>query len=200
MNFSGKPIICDVDLTFVDSGRPWTEWMEAVYGVAPDWSQTEPGELYHYNLSKYFPEPKVNQIPPYDYWEDPFLYDKMKPLPGAVEALYALKLAGHPIRFVSYCKKGHFGSKARFLKRETSHFLDLEHGTTGDGFYATKVKSGVAGAVIIDDRNEFLNQFGPEVIKIKFATPYTQSALPTCSYDLETCDWYEIRDFLLDIL
>lgn len=193
-------IICDVDLTFVDSGTPWLGWMKAVYGAEPDFSKSSGDGQLHYNLSKYFPEPKVHQIPPYDYWEDPFLYDKMTPLPFAVSALRTLKAAGHPIRFVSYCKKGHFGSKARFLKRETGSFLDLENGTTGDGFYATKVKSGVSGGVIIDDRNEFLNQFGPGVIKIKFKTPYTQSVEPNCIYDLETDDWIEIRDFLLDIL
>lgn len=193
-------ILVDVDLTFVDSGTPWFQWLEDVYGVAPDMSKGPGNGQIHYNLGKYFPAPLVEQISPHDYWEDMFLYDRLKPLPGAVNALKTLKEAGYPIRFVSHCKKGHFSSKARMVKRETSHFLDIEKGSTGDGFYATKVKSGVSGRVIIDDRNEFLNQFGDDVIKIKFKTPYTQFEDPRVKYDFESDDWDEILQFLLDTL
>lgn len=190
----------DVDLTFVDSGTPWIEWLEKVYGVKMDLSLPPPnpqGMLY-YNVSKYFPPAKVHQLSPYEFWEDPYLYDKLKPLPGAVEAVAAWAKAGHFNHFVSYCMKGHFSSKVRFLKRETEEFFSLEPGS-GHAFYATKHKAGVDVDVIIDDRNEFLNQFGPEVIKIKFKTPYDQSEELKTSIDLETDDWYTIRDFVLDI-
>lgn len=195
-----RAVICDIDLTFVDSGTPWLNWLVSVYGVEPDFTIKAPGDLIHYNLSKYFPKPLIHQINPYDFWEDPHLYDKLRPIKGAVQALESIKAAGHPIRFGSYCKNGHFSSKARMVKRETSHFLDIETGATGDGFYATKVKNGIKGAVIIDDRNQFLNQFDDDVIKIKFLTPYTQDEAPRCKYDLETDDWAEIRDFTIDIL
>ncbi|ARB11662.1 putative 5'(3')-deoxyribonucleotidase [Pectobacterium phage vB_PatM_CB7] len=197
------PILIDVDLTFVDSGWPWLSWMESVYQVVPstalmvkDFNETG---LYNYNLSKYFPTRGQEAIPPYEFWEDPHLYDKLKPLPGAVDAVRRLHEAGHPIRFVSYCKKGHFSSKVRFLKRHCP-FLDLDNGTDGSGFYATKVKAGVAGGVIIDDRNQFLNQFPDDVIKIKFDTPFSQDVDPRTNYDLTSADWKEIADWLLENL
>lgn len=194
------PIIVDVDQTFVDSATPWIQWCEDVYGVPVDWSKSPPSGQMHYNIGEYFPSPKRHQPLPLMFWEDPFLYDKLRPLPGAVVVLRKLKSLGHPIRFVSYCKNGHFSSKARMLKRETADFLDLEAGSTGDGFYATKAKAGVAGGVIIDDRNEFLNQFADDVLKIKMWTPFTQSVEPRCKYDLEAHSWKQIGDFLLATL
>ncbi|WNT48166.1 hypothetical protein SPLA5a_PHROGS00083 [Salmonella phage SPLA5a] len=190
----------DVDLTFVDSGTPWLQWMEQVYGVKADYNLPDinPQGMDYYNLSKYFPPAKVNQLPPYEFWEDPYLYDKLRPRAGAVDAVAAWAAAGHFNHFVSYCKKGHFSSKVRFLKRETEEFFSIEPGS-GHGFYATKNKAGIKIDVIIDDRNEFLNQFGPEVIKIKFKTPYDQSEELRVSLDLETDDWNVIKDFVLDI-
>ena len=54
----------DVDLTFVDSGTPWIEWLEKVYGVKMDLSLPPPnpqGMLY-YNVSKYFPPAKASRL------------------------------------------------------------------------------------------------------------------------------------------
>lgn len=194
------PILVDVDLTFVDSGWPWLDWMVSVYQIPADHDAMQ-GDLdsfglFNYNLSKYFPNRCKEAIPPYEFWEDPHLYDKLVPLPGAVEAIRRLHEAGHPIRFVSYCKKGHFSSKVRFLKRHCP-FLDLEGGE-GDGFYATKYKAGVAGGIIIDDRNQFLNQFPDDVVKIKFDTPFTQDEEPRTQYDLTTSHWDRIADFILE--
>jgi hypothetical protein len=195
-----EPILVDVDLTFVDSGTPWMDWLVNVNGCNPDFSKSPENGQIHYNLGKYFPAPGEYGVCPFEFWEDPYLYDKLRPMFGAVSALESLKKEGHPIRFVSHCKTGHFSSKARFLKRECGHFLDLEKGTTGDGFYATKVKSGVSGRVIIDDRNEFLNQFSDDVIKIKFKTSYTQTVPPRVGYDLETNSWLKIKEFILDTI
>lgn len=196
-------IIIDVDLTFVDSGTPWLHWMEQVYKVPPnaEMIQKDLDEKGHldYNLSVYFPSPLKSQIPPYEFWEDPHLYDKMEPMPGAVLAIRRLWSAGHPIRLVSFCKKGHFSSKVRFLKHYLP-FLDLDKGTDGSGFYATKVKSGVSGGVIIDDRHNFLNQFPDDVIKVKFDTLYSQEEEPRVQYDLVSRNWAEIANFLLETL
>lgn len=203
MSFTKTPILIDVDLTFVDSGWPWLEWMENVYQIPADRLLMEKDHaqygLFNYNLSKYFPTRCKQAIEPYEFWEDPHLYDKMVPREGAVEAVRRLHEAGHPIRFVSYCKKGHFSSKVRFLKRHCP-FLDLDNGTDGSGFYATKVKAGVAGGVIIDDRNQFLNQFPDDVVKVKFNTPFTQDEEPRTQYDLASNDWNVIAEWLLETL
>lgn len=201
VNKTKTPILIDVDLTFVDSGWPWLDWMESVYQVAPSISLMEKEVhetgLYNYNLSKYFPTRCKEAIGPYEFWEDPHLYDKLTPIAGAVDAIKRLYDAGHPIRFVSYCKKGHFSSKVRFLKRHCP-FLDLDGGKDGSGFWATKNKAGVKGGVIIDDRHQFLNQFEDDVVKIKFRTQFSQDEAPRTNYDLVSDCWAEIADFILD--
>lgn len=201
VNKTKTPILIDVDLTFVDSGWPWLDWMESVYQVGPSISLMEKEVhetgLYNYNLSKYFPTRCKEAIGPYEFWEDPHLYDKLTPIAGAVDAIKRLYDAGHPIRFVSYCKKGHFSSKVRFLKRHCP-FLDLDGGKDGSGFWATKNKAGVKGGVIIDDRHQFLNQFEDDVVKIKFRTQFSQDEAPRTNYDLVSDCWAEIADFILD--
>jgi len=201
--YNKTPIIIDVDLTVVDSGWPWMDWMATVYDMPPNQEMLDKdsanGGLINYNLSVYFPDRCKEAIPPYEFWEDPHLYDKLRPIPGVVEAVKALHEAGHPIRFVSYCKKGHFSSKVRFLKR-LFPFLDLDGGSDGCGFWATKNKAGVKGGVIIDDRHQFLNQFEDDVIKIKFDTPFTQDEAPRVKYDLVSSSWGEIKDYLLETL
>lgn len=188
----------DVDLTLVDSGTAWLEWLDIVYGVSfgPSIKSIPKGETVYYNLSKYFPQPSSSQVTPFDFWEDPFLYDKLKPLPGSVEAIKKLKEAGHNIRFVSHCKKGHFSSKVRFLKRHFP-FVDLES-ATGDGFYATKAKNGVAVDVLVDDRHSFLNQMDDNVIKILFETPYDQEVELKTTPDYRGNDWEHIGGFILE--
>ena len=201
MTMRKEAIIVDVDLTVVDSGWPWLYWMEAVYNTTADYDRMaidrELHGLLNYNLSAYFPNRCTQALSPYEYFEDPHLYDKLLPLPGVVDAIYRLWKAGHPIRFVSYCKKGHFSSKVRFLKRHFP-FIDLDSGACGSGFYATKNKAGVSGRYVIDDRHEFLNQFPDDVLKIKFKTQYTQSEEPKVVYDLVSNNWERIADFILD--
>ncbi|QYC52456.1 hypothetical protein [Salmonella phage SSBI34] len=196
-------ILVDVDLTVVDSGNAWLDWMEDVYKTPADYGlmieDRDTKGFFDYNLSRYFPSACKKQIGPYEFWEDPYLYDKLKPYTNCVEVIKRLHDAGHPIRFVSYCKKGHFSSKVRFLKYHFP-FLDLDKGSDGSGFYATKVKAGVAGGVIIDDRNNFLNQFSDDVIKVKFLTPYSQEVAPRVKYDFESYKWEDIGKFLEETL
>lgn len=196
-------ILIDVDLTFVNSDKAWLQWMEQVYKQPPDYKAMADdcyrSGLLNYNLSVYFDTEGKKEISPYDFWEDPFLYDKLTPIEGAVEAIEKLHQAGHPIGLVSYCKKGHFGSKVRFLKANLP-FLDLDSQNNGCGFYATKYKAGVRGGVIIDDRNAFLNQFSDDVVKIKFDTIYSQEEEPRVVYDLVSISWGDISDFILDTL
>lgn len=201
MQTSKFAILVDVDLTVVDSGWPWMGWLEKVYNMPADHDRMaldrELHGLINYNLAAYFPKRCSQALSPYEYFEDPHLYDKLVPLPGVVDAIYRLWKAGHPIRFVSHCKKGHFSSKVRFLKRHFP-FINLDECKDGSGFYATKWKAGVAGGAIIDDRNDFLNQFGEKVLRIKFATQYTQNEDPVGVYDLVSDDWEEIADFILE--
>ncbi|UYL84910.1 hypothetical protein pEaSNUABM56_00209 [Erwinia phage pEa_SNUABM_56] len=190
----------DVDLTWVDSGSAWLAWLEKAYGIKVDWDLPPklPDGALHYNLTKYFPPPGPHQLSGMAFWEETHLYDTLLPREGAVDALEALVKAGHFAHFISMCKKGHFSSKVRNIERHTAHFMDLEP-HNGHGFYATKNKGMLKVDVIIDDRNSFLNQFGGDVIKIKFDTPYSQDEGLIGTPDLVTADWTVIKDFILDL-
>lgn len=198
---SKMPIAIDVDLVVYDSGNEWMNWLVRVYGCAPDIVGVHgSGEITQlkYNLTKYFPTPPCdNSVKPFDFWEDPYLYDKLKPIAGCIDAVYRLHKAGHPIYFVSHCKKGHYSSKVRSLKRDFP-FLDMESGK--DGFYATKNKGGVRAAALIDDRNSFLNQVGDETLRIRYKTIYDQDAELANPLDMDSNNWHEIADFILDML
>lgn len=198
---SKMPIAIDVDLVVYDSGSEWMSWLARVYGKAPNIIGVHgegPVEELKYNLTKYFPTPPCdNSVKPFDFWEDPYLYDKLKPIAGCVEAVKRMHEAGHPIYFVSHCKKGHYSSKVRSLKRDFP-FLDLEVGK--DGFYATKNKGGVRAGALIDDRNSFLNQTAEDVLRIRFKTVYDQDAELSQPLDMDSNDWSEIADFVIDML
>lgn len=196
---NAKTIAIDVDLTLVRSDFEWANWLDKITGEPVNRIDMLHNGQIDYDLTRYYPKMRELGISPFDFWEDPFLYDKMAPILGAVEAVKKMKDAGFNIRFVSYCKNGHFSSKARWLKRHFP-FVILGKGSTGDGFYATHEKGGVMCDMIIDDRHEHLNQFSDRILKVKYWTPYTQSHELRGKADLMSDNWSEIADFAVDIL
>lgn len=160
-----KICACDVDLTVVDSALHWYNWLE---------DKTKANlpieEVYkHYDFSiPYGPiwASKGLSGCPLDFWRGQHVYDEMKPLEGAVEALRAIKEKGYLIVFVSVLKGNHHKSKYEFLEK---HFPFM------DGFVGTKEKWTVAASIIIDDRNRYLNMFeGSKVLRLKKNTPHSQ--------------------------
>lgn len=157
----------DVDLTVVDTGRVWCNWLEykgatldfKAYAKAMDFGRAP------YNISKLAIVPDC--VDPLDFWRDPKLYDSLSPLEGSVETLKALHDKGHKIVFVSAIKGDHHKSKYYFLKK---HFPFLS------GVVFTKEKHFVNLDVMIDDRCDVLNKFdGEKTCKIRFDTVYEQS-------------------------
>lgn len=151
-----------------------------------------------YNLSDYFRKPKLHEIKPYEFFEDPHLYDKVKPLPFAVDTLFNIIKLGGNVHIISHCKKGSFSSKVRMIERYTQDFMSLDP-KSGNGFYATKNKGMINVDVMIDDRHDMLNQFDDKVIKILFKTPYTQEEPLRTKPDLTTDSWLDIAKFLKDL-
>jgi len=193
-------IIVDVDLTLIDvvtNKGGWLDWLQNAtkfpYEQFP-WDINQEMEI-EYDLTKYYPD--IPKKEAWNFWQDPNLYQRFKPYADAVEVLTKLGLK-NKIVFVSYCKQFHQKSKYMMLEEYFKHKLPKGN----FAFLATREKWAVSGDVIIDDRNGFLSQFAskPEVVKIKYATPYTQDEDLKCSIDLETSDWYVIGQYLEDIL
>ena len=83
----------------------------------------------------------------YQYLQEPDLYDHVRPIPGALQAVLALRAAGHRVIFVTSCVKGQYDAKERWL---------VEHGFLDDAysqpdFYPAKDKSLIHADVLIDD-------------------------------------------------
>lgn len=155
-------IAIDVDMTIVDSGNMWLEWLEEKAG-----RRVERGPWMPYNLATLFPE--MDNEEGMGFWKSASLYDECLPMEGAVDSLEAMHRAGHKIVFVSYVMGNHFESKQNFLKR---------HFPFHSGFIATREKHLVTAAdVIVDDRVDNLVRCNKAGIKaVQFDTPYTQSA------------------------
>jgi hypothetical protein len=181
--------IIDVDLTFVDSvcgPHGWLQWLNAKTGQ----SITPEDAKWNYNLGKIFSEhwPKHCTEGPMDWWRYPGIYDQMTPLYGAVETLEMIHDMGYDIIFVSHCKGSHMKSKFTFLKAHVGHIMK--------GFVATKEKflinSGTGRDFVIDDRNDYLNQFDDDTtFKVKFSTKWTQYTELTSQIP-EVSSWPEL--------
>lgn len=152
----------DVDLCVVDIGTTWLDWLNNMTHK----SLTLEDCNYDYDLGKYFKDDlKTYRMCPYDYFRQCGLYDTLKPFDGCVEALRWLKGQGYDIVFVSHIKGNHNKSKHNFLRRWFPFM---------DGYVATKEKYFVKHDLVIDDRNDHLNKYSSDAIKIKKTTPYSQ--------------------------
>lgn len=157
----------DVDLTVVDTGRAWYEYLSSVSELKVP-SHDEYLQIVKeipYDLSKVFSDLDLNKC--LDYWRVDSLYDTLMPLPNVVDVLEDLKAnKRYEIVFVSTIKGNHHKSKYYFLKK---HFPFM------DGFIATKEKKYANVRMMVDDRLNVLEKMDTSVITIQKQTPYDQS-------------------------
>lgn len=196
-------IICDVDCTLLDpifQEHGWYWYLQrnsnAPYSEDEFKKETDKvNGVVEYNLGRYFPDIPRNES--FAFWQDPKLYQKLKPYEDAIEVLTKLGQK-HKIVFVSYCKQFHQKSKYQML--HDTFKVNLPEGHFA--FLATREKWAVSGDVIIDDRHEFLNQFSDrkDCLKIKFDTPFTQCEDLRVSLDFHSNSWYDIGQFLENTL
>lgn len=175
-------IAVDCDLTVVNTGQCWLEWLNKVTR-GPKVDLTGVTNI-PYNLSEFFPELQEH-VDPFDFWRNKYLYYGMEPIIGSQSVLEWAHEQGHKIIFVSSVTGQHGSSKYYWLKE---HFPFL------DGVVFTREKWAVGCDVLIDDRNEFLNQMG-NVFKIRFDTPYTQREEQDSTTFLAK-DWVEVGNLL----
>jgi 5'(3')-deoxyribonucleotidase len=200
----------DVDLTVADSDVSHWDWLRKIgtrdssVGEELDW---EDGELWDYDLGKYFHMPiGVDSM---DYWRLSDIYDEkpcetplavvhqvytrpIQPLQDSQRVLSKLRDMGWEIVFISHIKGNHHKSKVEWLKR---HFPFM------DGFVATKEKyyANSCFDVFVDDRNKHIMQSKASV-NIKFQTPYTQDVeLEDNHVDFVAGGWSEIENYLKEI-
>lgn len=185
----------DFDLTVVDCVFQQGGWVDHLNAMSYHYISKEQFasmEEIDYNLGKYYPD--LTESESFSFWKDTSLYQKLKPYDGAVMVINNLAKQGHKIVFISHCQTNHFKSKVVAAKE----WFNIPKESFG--FLATKEKHFVNVDVMIDDRNVFLNSFDDKVIKIKFNTPFTQCEELKTSLDFQSNNWYDIYDFLGEVL
>lgn len=185
----------DVDLVVCDPVMGKNGWFDYLNNITGKYNKEQfikDNKIIDYNLGVYFPELTKQEV--VHFWSGE-LYNDIKPYPDAVDVINILSKK-HKIAFISYCKKGHFGNKVDCLKKWFN--ISQEHWS----FCATKQKAGGRVDCMIDDRVSNLKQFKDQfdVIKVLFKTPYTQDCEVDFSIDLHSNNWYDIGEFLDEIL
>lgn len=175
-----KPVLAvDVDITTLASDVAWYDWLTHMCYPSKDPDLCVEGlslptvhTIYNfdggteYNLATYFGEPKNSRVKAVDFWRGDSLFDTVVPVEGAVEAITSLS-EWMDIVFLTHVKGAHSRSKYNCLERHFGH-IPFD-------YVITKEKHRVAADAIVDDRNEFINQFlNKDRVAIKFNTPYIQ--------------------------
>lgn len=186
--------ITSVDTVFCDGG--WYDYLNNMSHnkLSKEYLKSLP-EL-EYNLNLHYPD--LTEAEAMSFWHDKHLYQRLKPRGDAVNAIRELLWAGYNIVFISHCTGGHYESKVQAAK-EWFQFEGIPEKQFA--FVSTDRKDMVDVDMMIDDRNNFLNQFEnkPEVVKIKIASNYTQEEPLRVSIDLETDCWGEILEFIEEV-
>ena len=186
-----KRIICDLDLTVVQSDLGWLEWLTNSSKVFYEESYNHDllNNQVQYYLPSYFE--LYEGVNPMDYWAENRTYPSVKLLPDAERVIKDLYEAGFDIIFVSFCMscKDQFSNKFKFLEKTFDYMLPDEL-----TFIPAKKKHYIRGDYIIDDRNQFLVEQPEDVKIIKINTPYTQDYPLDREYILVN-NWLEIEDY-----
>lgn len=186
-----KRIICDLDLTVVQSDLGWLEWLTNSSKVFYEESYNHDllNNQVQYYLPSYFE--LYEGVNPMDYWAENRTYPSVKLLPDAERVIKDLYEAGFDIIFVSFCMscKDQFSNKFKFLEKTFDYMLPDEL-----TFIPAKKKHYIRGDYIIDDRNQFLVEQPDDVKIIKINTPYTQD-YPLDREHVLVNNWLEIEDY-----
>lgn len=172
-----KVLAVDVDLTVVDSVRPWIEWYKDLTGEELEEISSENNNL----------EVMMHQHhDPLSYWKSGILYDKLQAFPEATTSLR--NLSDHlDIIFVSACMPEHELSKKLFLKR---NFPFMK------GFISTHDKHFTRCDYFVDDYKKYctqLHECGVKVYQIKTSINSSSDMYPYMN-------WSEIeKDILKDL-
>jgi len=144
----------DVDLTVVDSVKPWKQWYKNLTGH-------DIGEVTRENNDI---EALMHQhSDPLSFWKGP-IYDDLEAFPEAIQVLTELHNRGYRIVFISACFPEHIESKRMMLMRN----FKFPH-----GFISTHDKEYCKVDYFIDDYSKYcgkVSQYNPDCKVFQFKT------------------------------
>lgn len=189
-----KPTLgVDVDLTTLRSDRAWWTWLRSMtksYNMPETIDEfIDQGNSVSYNIAAHFPDPVNDNVESLDFWRNEGVYDTIEPVDGAVESIKEL-MNHYNIVFVTHNKGNGGRSKYNNLVR---HF-----GKNNFGQIITKEKYLARIDVLVDDRNDFLNNCAENsIMSIKINTPFRQNVKQHENI-ISFNKWIDIKNFLVE--
>lgn len=191
---AGKSILCDMDSIVTDLLGDWLKAYNASYGDSlavegvVDWDM--------HKIVK--PECGLKL---YDILDQPGFFERLRPLPGAVDGIEMLKSNGHDITFVTAGKGSHTEQKYAWVKK---HFGHIGLGSKDIIIANAAKKKLVRGDVLIDDCPSTCleyKQAWPGARVLTIAYPYNESVADVVDLRAEShadteSAWEEIVRFI----
>lgn len=186
-----KTILCDLDSILADILTPWLRSYNRDYSDTltvdriPSWD-------FH-NIVKPECGTKI-----YDYLREPGFFENLKPLPGAIEAVQALRSAGHDFLVLTAGADVEDAAtqKVRWCKR----YLDL----SPKQVIVTPRKELVRGDVLIDDSPEQIKKYrgawGQAPLILTISYPYNECVRGDCwrfkGWDDTADSWFMMTEWI----
>lgn len=143
-------IAVDVDEVCADLLGEWLRRINRDFQYVNDYV-VEREHVTEWDMSGHVPEGENA----YSYLQDADLYDCVQPIPGALQAVEALRAAGHRVIFVTSCTQKQYDAKERWLVRHGF----LPEAYTHKDLVLTSDKSLIRADVLIDDGPHNLEAF-----------------------------------------
>lgn len=170
-------VLTDMDGVLGDLITPWIARINKVHGTS-----VKPSDIREWDLRKAFPDLSGNQI--YAPLNEASLWDEVKPIPGADNALKMLIMDGHKVFVVTSATRTTIEIKlTHFLFK---HFPFLSE----DNLVVTRHKELVDGDVLIDDG---VHNFGRvRGLNILFDAPHNRSVSASSINAVRRTNWQDI--------
>ena len=146
-------VLVDMDDVMETLVAGWVEYLNDRFGTRVD-----PKDVHDWNMSLAFPMLTHEQV--YSAETDDALWDYVKPMPGAAEALLKMREDGHEIYVVTAAHYASLRAKMEKVLFSYFPFLDWAH------VIVTRNKHLIKGDVLIDDGPH--NMAGGDYKKILF--------------------------------
>jgi 5'(3')-deoxyribonucleotidase len=161
-------ILCDLDSIVVDLITPWLEWMKAAHGVDGKLSDIVNYD-WHNNAEFKSVGPRC-----YDFLQQPGLFCRLKPLPGALDGIKALREAGHTVLFATAAARSPGAASDKLT------WLDAYLGVSRKDAFICHRKEMIKSDLFIDDSPANILAYRKAWPESKIATisyPYNQGVL-----------------------
>lgn len=176
-------ILIDMDDTLENLCEVWVNQLSALFGVG-----VTVDDIHQWDMTKAFPMLNKQEI----YWplRSEALWENVKPLPGAVEAVKNLKADGHRVVIVTAATADSAGPK---LKRCLFKYFPVKM----EDVIIANQKGLIQGDVMIDDGPHNLLEFSGE--RVLFTAPHNRLYNEQKDNMTRVNNWTEAYEYIQEL-